>query len=195
MSKIFGEFYSNYYYKQHDLPTIRARFQNVYGPGEVLGAGRWRGTPATVWRNVIPAFIFKALKKKALPVENEGIATRDFIYVDDVAQGLMGCALRGKPSQAYNIATGEETSILELAQRINELTGNPAPIEFLPRRPWDNSGKRFGSPAKSRDELGFLAETPLAEGLKATVQWTLDNLESIERAMKKHKNVYDYEKE
>ena len=37
------------------------RFQNVYGPGEILGAGRWRGTPATVWRNVTPTFIYRAL--------------------------------------------------------------------------------------------------------------------------------------
>ena len=40
---------------------MRARFQNVYGPGEILGAGRWRGTPATVWRNVTPTFVWKAL--------------------------------------------------------------------------------------------------------------------------------------
>jgi UDP-glucose 4-epimerase len=48
ISKVVGEFYSVYYHAQHALPTVRARFQNVYGPGEVLGAGRWRGTPATV---------------------------------------------------------------------------------------------------------------------------------------------------
>ena len=59
MSKIFGEFYSSYYFRQHGLPAVRARFQNVYGPGEILGAGRWRGTPATVWRNVTPTFIYK----------------------------------------------------------------------------------------------------------------------------------------
>ena len=46
----------------HGLPTVRARFQNVYGPGEILGAGRWRGTPATVWRNVTPTFVYRALK-------------------------------------------------------------------------------------------------------------------------------------
>ena len=106
MSKIFGEFYSVYYHKQHALPTVRARFQNVYGPGEILGAGRWRGTPATVWRNVTPTFIWKALQGEPLPLENEGVATRDFIYVEDVARGLAACALRGKPGEAYNIASG-----------------------------------------------------------------------------------------
>ena len=92
ISKIIGEYYSNYYFSRHGLPTVKARFQNVYGPGEVLGAGRWRGTVNTVWRNVTPTFIYKALNHEALPVENGGIASRDFIYVDDMAQGLIACA-------------------------------------------------------------------------------------------------------
>ena len=82
ISKIIGEYYSNYYFSRHGLPMVKARFQNVYGPGEVLGAGRWRGTVNTVWRNVTPTFIYKALNHEALPVENGGIASRDFIYVE-----------------------------------------------------------------------------------------------------------------
>ncbi len=62
ISKIVGEFYAVYYHKQHGVPTVRARFQNVYGPGEILGAGQWRGTPATVWRNVVPTFVYRALR-------------------------------------------------------------------------------------------------------------------------------------
>ena len=66
ISKVIGEFYAVYYHKQHNLPTVRARFQNVFGPGEVLGAGQWRGTEHTVWRNVTPNFIYKSLKKEKL---------------------------------------------------------------------------------------------------------------------------------
>ena len=66
---------------------MRARFQNVYGPGEVLGAGRWRGTPATVWRNVTPTFVYRALKGLPLQLDNGGVASRDFVYVEDVARG------------------------------------------------------------------------------------------------------------
>lgn len=186
MSKIFGEFYSVYYFSQHGLPTVRARFQNVYGPGEILGAGRWRGTPATVWRNVTPTFIFKALKGEKLPLENEGVATRDFIYVSDVVEGLIACALKGRPGEAYNIASGRETSICELAERINALTGNTAGILHLPRRPWDHSGKRFGSTAKSERELGFRAQIQIGEGLRRTVEWTRKNLGLIERTIAKH---------
>jgi UDP-glucose 4-epimerase len=186
MSKIFGEFYSAYYFRQHGLPVVRARFQNVYGPGEILGAGRWRGTPATVWRNVTPTFVFKALMKEPLPLENDGAGTRDFIYVEDVADGLIACALRGRPGEAYNIASGVETSIRALATRINELTGNTAPFAVLPRRPWDHSGRRYGSTQKARAELGFDARVALDEGLARTVAWTRDNLELIRGAMRKH---------
>ena len=186
MSKVFGEFYSVYYHKQHGLPAVRARFQNVYGPGEILGAGKWRGTPATVWRNVTPTFIYKALAGESLPLENDGVATRDFIYVEDVARGLIACALRGRPGQAYNIASGRETSILDLATKINALTGNPAPFLNLPKRAWDNSGKRFGSTEKSRAELGFEAGTGIDDGLKLTVEWTTRNLALIQKTIRKH---------
>ena len=186
MSKIFGEFYSVYYHKQHALPTVRARFQNVYGPGEILGAGRWRGTPATVWRNVTPTFIWKAMQHEALPLENEGVATRDFIFVEDVAKGLMACALRGKPGEAYNIAGGVETSIRELAESIAALAGSKAGVKLLPRRPWDNSGKRFGSTAKAERELGFKATVALADGLARTVAWTRGNEALIRANIDKH---------
>jgi UDP-glucose 4-epimerase len=186
ISKIIGEYYANYYYARHGVPTVKARFQNVYGPGEVLGAGEWRGTVNTVWRNVTPTFIYRALKHEPLPVENGGIASRDFIYVDDIVEGLLACATRGEAGGVYNLASGAETTILELAELVNELTENPTPIELTPARDWDNSGKRFGDPAKAREELGFEAVMPLSEGLKRTIEWTRENLDWIEKCMSRH---------
>ena len=66
ISKLIGEMYGNYYFTRYELPFVRARFQNVYGPGEILGAGRWRGTPHTVWRNVTPTFVWKALQRRGV---------------------------------------------------------------------------------------------------------------------------------
>lgn len=186
ISKIVGEFYAVYYHNRHGLPAVRARFQNVYGPGEILGAGRWRGTPATVWRNVTPTFVYRALKGLPLPVEGEGNQGRDFIFVDDIAEGLMRCALAGEPGDVYNLASGVETSIGELARLINELTGNPAPIERRPARTWDRSGRRFGSTAKSRARLGFEASVPLRDGLTRTIAWTREHLSSIEACIARH---------
>jgi UDP-glucose 4-epimerase len=186
ISKIVGEFYSVYYHGQHGLPTVRARFQNVYGPGEVLGAGQWRGTPASVWRNVTPTFVYKALHGLPIPLENEGIASRDFIFVEDICRGLIACALKGKPGEVYNIASGKETTIGDLAKTLIRLTGNKSSIQHLPKRPWDNSGKRFGSTEKSKKELGFEAKVDLEEGLKITVDWTKANLATIQKNIDKH---------
>lgn len=186
ISKVVGEMYSVYYHRQHSLPTVRARFQNVYGPGEVLGAGRWRGTAATVWRNVVPTFIYRAIKGMPLRVENEGRASRDFIFVDDIVHGLMLCAAKGQAGEVYNLANGTETTIAELASLINTLTENSSPIELASSRSWDHAGRRFGSTTKSQRDLGFSAVVSLEEGLRRTVDWTRANLEIIDASMAKH---------
>jgi UDP-glucose 4-epimerase len=186
ISKIIGEFYGNYYFTRHGVPFVKARFQNVYGPGEILGAGQWRGTPATVWRNVTPTFIWKALHGEALPVDNSGIASRDFIYVDDIVEGLISCATAGKPGEVYNLASGVETSIKELAELVNALTGNKTPIAPQPARNWDRSGKRYGDSAKAEAALGFSARVRLREGLTRTIEWTRENNARIQQAIDRH---------
>jgi UDP-glucose 4-epimerase len=186
ISKIVGEFYAVYFHRQLGLPTVRARFQNVYGPGEVLGAGKWRGTPATVWRNVTPTFIFKALKGQSLPLENGGRATRDFIYVEDVVRGLMLCALEGAAGDVYNLASGVGTRIKDLAAMVNRITGNVMPAQEIPGRDWDRSGHRFGSTAKAKEKLGFAAQTKLEDGIRKTIGWTKSHLDMIEKSIRKH---------
>jgi len=186
ISKVVGEFYSVYFHRQHGVPSVRARFQNVYGPGEILGAGKWRGTPATVWRNVTPTFVYKALKGVPLPLENGGVASRDFIFVEDICRGLVACALRGSPGDVYNLAGGAETTIRELAESINRLAGNAAGVEVLPGRSWDRSGRRYGSTEKAKRELGFAASVGLREGLGKTVSWTRENMAFIDRCIARH---------
>ena len=186
ISKIIGELYGNFYQQQHKLPFVKARFSNVFGPREILGAGQWRGTIHTVWRNVIPTFIWHSLNGKALPLDNGGNASRDFIYVEDMARGLMACALQGEVGGVYNLATGRETSILDLANLINKFTGNQTPVILLPARDWDRSGKRFASIEKSERELGFTAQIDIREGVRRTVEWTKTNAELIQRSIAKH---------
>ena len=186
ISKVVGEFYAVYYHRMHGLPAVRARFQNVYGPGEILGAGRWRGTPATVWRNVTPTFVYRALKGLPLQLDNEGRASRDFIYVGDIVEGLLACAEKGDPGDVYNLASGAETSIRELAEKILELSASSAELELGPAREWDRSGHRFGSPEKARRELGFEARVGLDEGLRETIEWMRANMELIDRCIERH---------
>jgi len=186
ISKIAGEFYSAYYFTRHGLPVSWVRFQNVYGPGEVLGAGRWRGSN-TVWRNVTPTFVYKALKHEALPLQNGGIATRDFIYVEDICRGLIATAERGEPGEVYNLASGTQVTIREHAEKINELAGNPTPIALEPAREWDHSGKRFGDPSKARERIGFECDVPWEDGLGRTVEWTRENIDFIEGCIERHR--------
>jgi UDP-glucose 4-epimerase len=187
ISKLIGEFYGNFYFRQHGLPFVKARFQNVYGPWEILGAGDYRGTPHTVWRNVTPTFIFRSLHGEALPLDNGGDASRDFIFVEDMARGLASCALKGETGEVYNLASGIETTILELAAKVNALTANPTLYDLKPKRDWDTSGKRFGDPTKAHEKLGFEAKVGIDEGLKRTVDWTRDNLPLIKRCMAQHR--------
>jgi nucleoside-diphosphate-sugar epimerase len=186
ISKIIGELYSNYYFKQHGLPIVKARFQHVYGPGEILGAGRWRGTLSTIWRNVIPTFIYRAIRQMPLLVENGGSATRAFIFVEDVVRGLMQCATQGDAGGTYNIASKQETTILELAQLVNQLTGNLAPIQQAEKRPWDRSRKRAGATEAASAAPGFEARIDLAQGLDRTIAWTRSNLPRIEACIVRH---------
>ncbi len=187
ISKIVGEMYANYFQSRHGLPAVIARFQNVYGPGEILGAGRWRGTPATVWRNVTPTFIYRALNGMPLHLENAGLSSRDFIYVEDIVRGLILCAIRGEVGEVYNLASGVETTIRELAETINAFVDPPAPVELAGRRAWDHSGNRLGSPAKAEAMLGFRAEVDLHEGISRTVAWTRANWPTIEAAVERHR--------
>lgn len=186
ISKLIGEMYGNYFFTRYGMPFVKARFQNVYGPGEILGAGRWRGTPATVWRNVTPTFIWKSLNHEGLPVENGGIASRDFIFVEDMARGLIACGLKGDPGEIYNLGSGQETTIRELAERINALTENPTPIALKPARDWDTSGQRFADTRKASETIGFVAEVAHEDGLRQTVEWTKANRETILRCMQQH---------
>lgn len=186
ISKIIGELYGNYYFQRYGLPCVKARFSNVYGPREILGAGQWRGTIHTVWRNVIPTFIWRSLNGESLPLDNGGNTSRDFIYVEDMARGLMACATKGEPGEVYNLATGRETTILQLAKIINELTGNTAPLDLRPARDWDRSGKRFASTEKAKRELGFFAEVKIEDGLRRTVDWTMANRDLIASCIAKH---------
>jgi len=194
ISKIIGELYGNYFFQRYGLPFVKARFSNVYGPREILGAGQWRGTVHTVWRNVVPTFIWRSLHREALPLDNGGNASRDFIFVEDMARGLMACATNGVPGEVYNLATGRETTILHLAKLINEFTGNNTPVDLQPARDWDRSGKRFASTEKAAKDLGFTAAVDVCEGLQRTVDWARVNYDIIKRSIAKHDKLMNQQR-
>lgn len=185
ISKIGGEMYCQLYARLHNLDIIRIRFQNVYGPREILGAGIWRGNESTIWRNVVPTFIWKALHNAPLNVTAQ--ATRDFVYVEDLAHAVVKIANHAGTPELFNVATGIETSIHDLALKIIEFTRSNSEIILTDRRKWDNSGRRLGSPKKLTQILNLRMLTDIDEGLQKTIRWTTENCNRIEKEIKKHK--------
>ena len=93
--------------------------------------------------------------RQALFLDNGGNTSRDFIFVEDLARGLMACALKGKAGEIYNLATGKETTILQLATIINEYTGNTVALELKPAREWDRSENASHLLQKPKNSLIF----------------------------------------
>ncbi len=98
-----------------------------------------------------------------------GKPSREFLYVDDAARALILCAERLDVSDPVNIGTGKETTIRELAETISELAGFEGKTVWDDSRP-DGQPKRYLDTSRARELIGFEAETPLAEGLKKTIE-------------------------
>ena len=100
----------------------------------------------------------------------------------------IGNDLRSGRSETYVFtASGDETTIRQLAETINRETKNPTALDLRKaRRAWDSSGNRFGSAAKAEAELGFKASVGIEEGIGKTVAWTKENMDTIKRCMAQH---------
>src|SRR4030067_855682 len=99
VNKLLGELYTNYFHNLYSLPTVNARFFNVYGPAEVPGR----------YRNVIPNFFFWALNGQKLPITGDGNETRDWTYVDDIINGLLAMGIRDEAiGETINLGSGKE---------------------------------------------------------------------------------------
>lgn len=171
ITKALGEFYCNYF--RDRVSTVRCRFFNSYGPGEVPG----------VYRNVIPNFIWNAVHDEPLRITGTGDETRDFIFVDDLVDGLLRCAVTpAAHGEAFNLGTGVQTRVRDLAEAVVRLTGSSSRIEYAPRRAWDHSVRRQADISKARAVLGLEPATALEAGLRATVAWYVAHREQIERA-------------
>jgi len=173
VTKMLGELYGNYFYKQCGVPFTKARFFNSYGPGEVPGQ----------YRNVIPNFIYWALKGQKLPITGTGEETRDFTFVEDIVDGLLRMGYyKAAIGEAFNLAAGREIKIKYLADTINKLVKNDKGIKFLSRRKWDTKPRILASNKKAKEILGFNPDPDFEKGLKVAIKWFKDNWDNIERA-------------
>jgi nucleoside-diphosphate-sugar epimerase len=171
ITKMLGELYCNFFYNHYGLKVVKPRFFNSYGPGEVPGQ----------YRNVIPNFVYWSMKGMPLPITGSGEETRDFTYVGDIVDGLLRAGvMESAVSEEFNLASGEETRIIDLANMINEATGNEAGVRFAERRKWDTKKRLLASIDKAHELIGYDPDTPFEEGLQSTIQWFRDNWARVE---------------
>ena len=172
VSKMAGEAYCWFYHNHYSLPVSVVRLFNSYGPGEVPGQ----------YRNVIPNFIWWAMKGQPLPLTGNKAISRDFVFVNDIVEGILRSGFfpeaTGTP---INIATGQETFIYELAELINLKTSNPAGTRILQQRKWDTRERIIGNNEKCRRILQFAPAAMLDTGLDLTIAWFHKNRENIDR--------------
>lgn len=173
ITKMLGELYCNFYWHHYDLPVVKPRFFNSYGPGEVPGQ----------YRNVVPNFVYWAMKGLALPITGDGSETRDFTYVGDIVDGLLRAGSDPRAvGQEFNLAAGREVRIVDLANMVNAAVGNKAGIRFVPRRKWDTKKRLLASIDRAQDLLGYAPATTFEAGLKSTLNWFHENWDMIDAA-------------
>jgi dTDP-glucose 4,6-dehydratase len=124
---------------------------------------------------VIPLFTTNALTGKPLPVYASSANRREWLHVSDHCSAIEAVLLRGKPGETYNVGSGVEASVAELATRILDLLRLPqSMIETVPDRPGHDRRYLLDS-AKLRDELGWAPAIGFEEGLAATIGWYQGN--------------------
>jgi len=143
------------------------RFANVYGPRQ-----DWRGEGG-----VVAVFAARMNAKETPVIYGSGQQTRDFIYVGDVVAAIMAAlesdaplALEGDDGPAYNISTGSQVNLEELAASLRLTIGYYGPIDHADARPGDIEHSAL-DPAKAEEVLGWTAHAPLETGLGRTVAW------------------------
>jgi UDP-glucose 4-epimerase len=155
-SKLAGEMYCTSYSELYDVPITILRFGIPYGP---------RARPTAV----IPIFVSKALRGEALTIAGDGLQTRRFVYVEDLADGVVAAVERGAEGRVYNLAGNETVTIRELAEVVSGLVGDTE-ILHTPGRSGDFGGAVISN-ERAAKELGWRASTPLREGVRRYLAW------------------------
>lgn len=161
---------SQAYRQQFGFNSIHLLPVNLYGPGDNFDLES---------SHVIPAIIRKCIEAidtgaKSITLWGTGHVTREFLYAEDAAEGIVKATERYDLSEPMNLGSGYEISIRELAETIRRLTGYEGEIR------WD-AGKPDGQPRRqldvgmARDRIGFVAKTDLETGLKQTIEWYRQN--------------------
>jgi len=166
IAKLSIEYYLAYYSRVHGQEYAALRVGNAYGP---------RQDPHGE-AGVVAIFCGRILDDRPLTVFGDGLQTRDYVYVGDVARAVWLAATKPLPpkgrldARGFNIGTGKGTSVIEVASLLQATAGSDIPIEFAPHRPGEQQ-ESFVNADKARELLSWAPEVTLADGLAKTYAW------------------------
>ncbi|MFC1901632.1 NAD-dependent epimerase/dehydratase family protein [Chloroflexota bacterium] len=156
-TKIASELFCHDYWELYKVPFTILRYGIPYGPRARAGA-------------VIPEFVKKAFGGEPLTITGDGSQYRNFIYVEDLAEGNVDTLQDVAQNQTYNLEGERPITIKEVAETIQRLMGGKVRIEYLPARPGDYRGKVVSS-EKAHQELGWQPKVDFEEGMKRYIEW------------------------
>lgn len=162
VSKAAKEMFARVFSNLHRIEIIGLRYFNVYGRKQ---------DPSSEYAAVVPKFITEALRNEAIPIEGDGLQTRDFTYIDDVIQAnLKALDKENISGMVFNIAYGERISILDLAKIILEITCSTSEIIYRPPRQGDVRDS-LADIESARKYLGYMPEFNIKKGISEAVTW------------------------
>ena len=157
--KATGEAYCSAFHGAYGFPAVAVRFSNAYGPR----SGRKT--------NVIPLFIRRIMAGEPLTIYGDGTQTRDFVFVSDLANGLIRAAeTPDVGGEVFQLASGVETSLNDLVRLLGDVSGTEPVVNHEPPRAGEIQ-RNYSLVDKARARLGHTPEVPLAEGLARTWDW------------------------
>jgi len=161
VSKIAAEYYVKTIGQLWGIETVTLRIFNTYGPGQHLPSAH---------PPVIANFLKQAVQQGTIVIHNSGSQTRDFVFVDDVIRALTAAGTAGDvDGEIINVGSGRETSVIEVAEKVLEVSGAEAEVIHNPKA--TGGVKRMcADVTKARNLLGYKARTALEEGLQLTLE-------------------------
>ena len=161
-SKLATELFCDLFTRGFGLETVSVRYFNVFGPRQSL---------ENEYAVVIPKFVACLLRGESPPVYGDGSQSRDFTYVDNVVSGTIRASQApGVSGEVFNIALGEEHTVLDILQELNRIMGVSVKPAFKPHRPGDVK-RTFADSSKAQRLMGWTGTVTFAEGLRRTVEW------------------------